>query len=169
MRLRMDALEKQLKFILRQKLYIADSDKFLSEEIYNNCFGLFVTQQERTEINIDKILNILKMIRDNRKNQLNKTSKNINLIYYSWVDEQNEQLRFNFINATHKKLPFGCEILTATDEREIVEDYIASLDRHLLDFDALEDIFMSDSEKHSPKIILKVYSEYIMDDEKRKN
>lgn len=157
----MHTLEKQLKFILRQKLYIADSNKFLSEEIYNNCFGLFVTQQERTETNVDKILNMLKMIRDNRKNQLNKTPENINLTYYSWVDEQNEQLRFNFINSTHKKLPFGCEFLTVTDEREIVEDYIASLDRNLLDFDALEDISMSDSEKHYPQFILKVYSEHI--------
>ena len=50
----------------------------------------------------------------------------INLIYYLWFDEQAGQLRFNFINSNHDKLPFGCKLVFVDSEKEIIDDFLNS-------------------------------------------
>lgn len=164
----MDSLTKQVDYILNQKLYIADSCNYLSEEIYNNCFGLHITQQECDKISLDEFLASLKTIRIERLWQLKKSHIKTNLIYYSWVDSQAEQLRFNFISAYHSKLPFECNIEKVNTEKEIAEDYFASVKEDLLQLSLLKNIEtddeMDDIESDNSSIILKVYTEIIHHD-----
>jgi hypothetical protein len=40
------------------------------------------------------------------------------------VDDQAGQLRFNFINSNHAKLPFGSPVIIVQTEDEILLDYL---------------------------------------------
>ena len=45
-------------------------------------------------------LEFIQKVKDNYKNQLDKSTLDIDLIFYMWFDEMAGQLRFNFINSS---------------------------------------------------------------------
>ena len=61
-----------------------------------------------------------------QKQQLQQSDVDINLLYYLWFDEQAGQLRFNFINSNHDKLPFRCKLVFVDSEKEIIDDFLNS-------------------------------------------
>jgi len=157
----MKPFKRQVSSILRRKLYIAPSDEFLEEEIFHNWCDLHIPRKERAEISLEEVVDALETIKSERARQLNKSSLQVDFIYYSWVDAQAEQLRFNFISSRHAQLPFGCRTVLASDEREIVEDYFSSLGEDLLNVSLWEETEADGREADDDDFILKVYTETI--------
>ncbi|MFN7610186.1 MAG: hypothetical protein ACK5QX_04510 [bacterium] len=76
------------------------------------------------EISVDELATFLKEVKNDRQQQLRQSNSKVGLIYYVWVDGQSGQLRFNFINSNHDKLPFGSQLTFVTTEDEILTDYL---------------------------------------------
>jgi hypothetical protein len=97
----------------------------------------------------------------------------VDLIYYVWYDSGAGQLRFNFINANHSKLPFGAKLNLTVSERQIVEAFIEAVwsmynsekkeegdweePAEIIDWEKLE---QEENEK-AANYVLSVYSEII--------
>ena len=91
-------------------IYITNKTDNLNKEIEENCIKIGV-QEEFVE-NIDPLTFsiFLSSVKQNAKAQLSKSNLNVNLIFYTWLDEQAGQLRYNFINSNHEKIPFVAEL-----------------------------------------------------------
>ena len=115
---------KTIEDIKSDKLLITDSVDNLNEEIQNNCWSISINDELSKEISVDELANFLKEVKKDRQEQLRHSNSKAGLVYYVWVDGQAGQLRFNFINSNHGKLPFGSQLTFATIEKEILTDYL---------------------------------------------
>ena len=98
---------KDIQNIKSDKLLITDSVDNVNEEIQNNCWSISINDELSKEISVDELADFLKEVKKDRQQQLRRSNSKVGLIYYVWVDSQAGQLRFNFINSNHDKLPFG--------------------------------------------------------------
>ena len=115
---------KDIEDIKSDKLLITDSVDNVNEEIQSNCWSISINDDLSKEISVDELADFLREVKTDRKEQLRHSSSKIGLIYYVWVDGQAGQLRFNFINSNHDKLPFGSQLTFVTIENEILTDYL---------------------------------------------
>lgn len=53
-----------------------------------------------------------------------KKSKNLNMVFYAWLDELAGQIRLSAVSQCHNALPFGCK-LNRTDLNHVVEGIYA--------------------------------------------
>ncbi|MEA4863148.1 MAG: hypothetical protein AB7F40_11525 [Victivallaceae bacterium] len=91
------------KSVLSAKLYITDRTDRLSAEIKTNMFCMGGTERDIAELSESDILTFLKEIRENRRRQLEASGRDVDLIYYLWVE------------------PFSFEALEADDDsREFI-------------------------------------------------
>jgi hypothetical protein len=115
---------KDIEDIKSDKLLITDSVDNLNEEIKNNCWSIQFDDELSMEFSVDELADFLKEVKTNRRKQLKQSKIKVGLIYYVWVDGQAGQLRFNFINSNHEKLPFRSQLTFVTKEDEILTDYL---------------------------------------------
>jgi hypothetical protein len=115
---------KDIEDIKSDKLLITDSVDNLNEEIRNNCWSISINEELSKEISVDELANFLKEVKKDRQQQLRHSNSKVGLIYYIWVDGQAGQLRFNFINSNHDRLPFGSQLTFVAIEKEILTDYL---------------------------------------------
>ena len=115
---------KDIECIKADKLLVTDSVDNVNEEIQNNCWSISINDELSKEILVDELADFLKEVKKDRQQQLSHSNSKIGLIYYVWVDGQAGQLRFNFINSNHDKLPFGSQLTFVTKENEILTDYL---------------------------------------------
>jgi hypothetical protein len=115
---------KDIENIKSDKLLITDSVDNVNEEILNNCWSISINDDLSKEISVDELADFLKEVKTDRQEQLRHSHSKVGLIYYLWVDGQAGQLKFNFINSNHDKLPFGSQLTFVTIENEILVDYL---------------------------------------------
>lgn len=106
------------------ELFVTESMEELKKEIYENMIPIGISEKFVGAVDVNDILNFLDRVKRNRKNQLLNSLIKVDLIYYLWYDGGADQLRFNFINSNHSKLPFGAKLNLDISERQIVEAYI---------------------------------------------
>ncbi len=115
--------------ILRQisePLYLTDKTDEINEEIYHNHSSLSAPTDIISQMTTSDFLDFIQKVKDNYKNQLNKSQLNIDLIFYMWFDELAGQIRFNCINSNHVKLPSNCKLKHIDRPEEIIEKYLNS-------------------------------------------
>lgn len=95
----------------------------------------------------------------NRISQLDKSDKSIDLIFYSWFDEQAGNLNFNFINSGQENLPFKSELEFVDSLDSIISDFLDSKYIDGIPLDELEDVTDTNEETDFK---LKVYIEDIL-------
>jgi hypothetical protein len=115
---------KDIEGIKSDKLLITDSVDSVDEEIKTNCWSISINDELSKEFSIAELASFLKEVKADRREQLRRSKIKVGLIYYVWVDGQAGQLRFNFINSNHDKLPFGSQLTLVTMEHEILTDYL---------------------------------------------
>ena len=100
-------------------LYITDKTDNVNKEIAENCVKIGVPEHLIKDIDPLTFSIFLSSVKQNAKDQLTKSDLNVKLIFYVWLDEQAGQLRYNFINSNHEKIPFVAE-LNFVDDAHIV-------------------------------------------------
>ena len=152
-----------LEEIVTDKIFITNNITELKEEIYNNCWHISADSKLTSQLKMEDFQSILKRIKENRLQQLNQSKINIDLIYYSWFDEQACQLRFNLINSNHKQLPFNLNNIQIIDnEVEIIDAFLNSNYHNGIPFEELQDVSTEDDlEEEIPIIPIKVYKEIL--------
>jgi hypothetical protein len=157
--------------IVNDELFLTSDVELLDKEILNNCWSISLSQEIANQLTEEELLILLKRIKANRLEQLNKSDLKIDLIFYTWFDEQASQLRFNLINSNHKKLPFGAGVSFVKFENEIIQDFLNSnyhdgfpLDEFEVIYDGSEDdVSKIDdfSEVNDLEYLVKVYKEVL--------
>lgn len=130
----------ELNDIIRNEILITDDVQYLEEEISTNCWHISTNQEIIDQLEVEDLVGVLQMIRENRKTQLEQSELESDLLYYSWFDEQACQLRFNLINANHKQLPFGATISLVPSEKEIIQQFLNSSHHDGIPWSELKDI-----------------------------
>jgi hypothetical protein len=115
---------REIEEIKSDKLFITDSLDNIDEEIKNNCWSISISDEIANECTIEELKSFLKDVKADRRKQLRKANDQVGLIYYVWFDEQAGQLRFNFINAKHNKLPFRAPLTFVDKEEVILSNYL---------------------------------------------
>ena len=111
---------------ISEPLYLTDKTDEINEEINCNNWILSAPSDIISQTTTTDFLEFIQKVKDNYKNQLDKSQFDIDLIFYMWFDEMAGQLRFNFINSNHGKLPFGCKLKHTDRPEEIVDKYLKS-------------------------------------------
>jgi len=96
----------------------------VDEEIETNCWSISVNDELSKEFSVDELARFLNEVKADRLEQLRQSKIKVGLIYYVWIDGQAGQLRFNFVNSNHNKLPFRSRLTLGTKENEILTDYL---------------------------------------------
>ena len=119
-----EELFKDIQEIKSDRLFITDSIDNLEEEVKNNCWSISMTREIASACEVDEVIEFLREVKADRSEQLKKSEYKVGLIYYLWVDKQAGQLRFNFINSNHDRLPFGARLAFVDTEHEIISDFL---------------------------------------------
>ena len=96
--------------LAKAEIYITDKTDNVNKEIEENCVKIGVPEHLVNDIDPLTFSIFLSTVKQNAKAQLNKSELNVSLIFYAWLDEQAGQLRYNFINNNHDKIPFAVEL-----------------------------------------------------------
>ena len=131
-------LFKDIEEIKSDRLLITESVDNVEEEIKHNGWSISISDEIAEECTVDELRKFLNDVKTDRKAQLRKSKMKVGLIYYLWIDEQAGQLRFNFINSNHKKLPFSSMLTFVEREEDILSNY---LNRKRTDFIAAVRVF----------------------------
>ena len=107
-------------------IYLTDKTDEINDEIDNNLWALTAPKEIISQTTTTDFLEFIQKVKDNYKNQLDESPLDIDLIFYLWFDEMAGQLRFNFINSNHNKLPFECKLKYTDKPEEIVKQFIKS-------------------------------------------
>ena len=105
-------------------IYITDKTDDMEKEIYENYVKIGVPEEHLENISTIFFQNFLYEVKQNAKRNLDVNSLNVDLIFYVWFDAQAGQLRYNFINSNHEKLPFTTEIQLVDDVYEICDLFV---------------------------------------------
>lgn len=116
----------ELRSLETTELFLTTSTDIVNEEIEHNCVWVSISSDIAKQVSSADFLLFLGKVKANRQLQLQQSSLDLNIIYYLWFDEQEGQLRFNFINSKHDKLPFGCKLSFVDSEQEIIDDFLNS-------------------------------------------
>ena len=161
---------ESLEEIVSDKILITDEVDNLKEETSNNSWSISGSKEFISQLEIEDIRLFLEKIKINRNQQLNQSNCQIDLIYYSWFDEQACQLRFSLINSNHKKLPFNSKIIFVNNEDEIIDTFLNSEYHDGIPFEELQDGDIKDFQEAERLIIeINVYKELIEKGKRKHN
>lgn len=145
--------------IITDKIYLAEKLDELNKEIEINHWSIGIDTETAKTIENNDLGDFLRKVIKNRISQLDKSDKNMDLIFYSWFDEQAGNLNLNFINSGHENLPFSTELEFVDSLDTIISDFLNSRYLDGIPLDELED----DSEDiEEIDFKLKVYKEDIL-------
>jgi hypothetical protein len=119
-----DEFFQEIESIKSDQLLITDSVNNIKEEIAENCWSISMTDEIAANCSPDELSKFLRDVKEDRRRQLIQSNSGVGLIYYIWVDEMAGQLRFNFINSNHNKLPFWAALIFVDTEHDILSDYL---------------------------------------------
>jgi len=162
----------QYESYIAEKIFFTDETSQVQNEIYENMLSFTVSKEQHANLTVAIFINFLSRIKKNRKSQLNVSKTNSDLIYYIWYDELAGQLRINFINANHSKLPFEAKLEFTSNQVEIINEFLQSEYLDEITWDKLSNDTGDLQDKESTKLSnfkLKVYKEIIRKDARRAN
>jgi hypothetical protein len=125
---------------ISEPIYLTDNTGDVNEEIKNNCWFLSTPSDIIAQSTTTDFLEFIQKVKDNYKSQLDNSHLNIDLIFYLWFDEMAGQLRFNFINSNHSRLPFSCKLKYTDTPKEIVDQYMKSKNHEGIPWDELKTV-----------------------------
>ncbi len=105
---------KILQEYIDEPLYITTSTDELDKELDRNYWWINGSADQIKSLSMEEWTDYIHALISNRHNQLVTSKIKIDLIFYSWYDDQAGQLRFNLINSNHQKLPFGAKYETVS-------------------------------------------------------
>ena len=105
-------------------IYITDKTDDMEKEIYENCVKIGVPDEHLENISASLFQNLLYQVKQNAKRNLDTNSLSVDLIFYVWFDAQAGQLRYNFLNSNHERLPFIAEFQLVDDVYEICDLFV---------------------------------------------
>ena len=105
-------------------IYITDKTDGMEKEIYENYVKIGVPEEHLENISAIFFQSFLYEVKQNAKRNLDTNSLGVDLIFYVWFVAQAGQLRYNFINSTHEKLPFAAEIQFVDNVYEICDLFV---------------------------------------------
>lgn len=127
----LNEFNKWLDELVQAPIYLTESIHEIDKEIYENCCLIGIDEELENELTVNDLLSFLMRIKESRAEALKKSDLNIDLIFYLWHDEQAMQLRFNFINSNHSKLPFTAEYTLVENAEDIIKDFLTPTDEPL--------------------------------------
>jgi hypothetical protein len=140
--------------IISDKVYLTETLDELNKEIENNHWSIGIEAETSREIDSADLKEFLKKVIFNRIDQLEKSNKNLDLLFYLWFDEQAGNLNFSLINSNHNKVPFSATIEYVTEIDLILKDFLSSRYLDEIPFDELSD---EETEEKSKDYVLKLY------------
>jgi len=131
---------QSLDEIVKDEIFITSETDLLEKEISENFWTISVKQEIANQLNVEELLNVIARIKSNRREQLSKSSIEIDLIFYMWHDDQASQLRFNFINSNHLSLPFGTKVKLIKSESQILSEFLKDNHHDGIGYNELKEI-----------------------------
>ena len=110
--------------LAKAEIYITDKTDNVNKEIEENSVNIGVPEHLVKDIDPLTFSIFLSTVKQNAKAQLNKSELNVSLIFYAWLDEQAGQLRYNFINSNHDKIPLVAELNFVEDAHIICKAWV---------------------------------------------
>lgn len=147
---------------ISEPLYLTDKTDEVDEEINSNHFILSVPADIISQAITIDFLELIQKVKDNSKIQLNKSQLDIDLIFYLWFDEMAGQLRFNFINSNHDKLPFGCKLKYTDRPEEIIDQYLKSKYHEGIPWNELETIDIPEKITEADELEKQLYDNLVL-------
>lgn len=151
--------------IVTDKIYLSENLDELNKEVSTNHWSFGIDYDTAKKIKNKDLKCFLKRLVENRKKQLESNDKKMDLLFYSWFDEQAGNINLNFINLKHEKLPFGSEIDFVKSIDIIIDNFLNS--KYLEGIPWREFEGSKDNEKIDFKV--KVYKEKILKSTKHNN
>ena len=105
-------------------IYLTDKTDEMEKEIYENYVKIGVPEEHLENISAIFFQSFLYEVKQNAKRNLDTNLLGVDLIFYVWFDAQAGQLRYNFINSNHERLPFTAEIQLVDDVYEICNLFV---------------------------------------------
>jgi hypothetical protein len=146
-------------------LFLTDEIDTLETEIFENSFSIGLTKEIVSQVSSNDIEAFLAKVKSNRLDQLNRSQIIIDLIYYLWFDEMAGQLRLNFINSNHKKLPFSCNLTFVDEEKEIIDSFLKCGYSNEIPLTDQKDTIETKVDGYKDDFNLKIYRESIRKNE----
>lgn len=153
---------KNIKDIVTDKIYLTENLDELDKEIENNNWSIGIDIDTAKNVKNKDLKVFLSDVIKNRIVQLENSDKNMDLIFYSWFDEQAGNLNLSFINACHEKLPFNAEIEFVDSIDAIISDFLGSGYLDGIPWDELEETSGYSDENNENGFKLKVFKEKII-------
>src|SRR5690606_37591661 len=116
----------QYEYLISENILVTDKTDRIENEIYENEISFNISKKDSEILNTSAFKFFLTRVKANRQKQLKASGVDTDLQYYIWFDEMAGLLRVNFINANHKKLPFGAGLIFSANEDEIIQDFLRS-------------------------------------------
>lgn len=151
---------------ISEPIYLTDKTDEINEEIKYNHWQLTFPIWIASQMTATDFLEFIQKVKDGYKKQLSDSKIEIDLIFYMWFDEMAGQLRFNFINSNHDKLPFGCKLKYTQEPEEIINQFLNSKYLDGIPLNELETIVTQEETEGVEKglkkdFVLSVYQEKI--------
>jgi dynactin complex subunit len=153
---------KNLKEIVTDNIYLTENIDELNKEIENNHWSIGIDSYTAKNVKNEDLKVFLRKVVKNRIAQLDNSDKNMDLIFYSWFDEQAGNLNLNFINAVHEKLPFKAELEFVDSIDAIINDFLNSGYLDGIPCNELENSLGDFDDNDETDFKLKVYKEKII-------
>ncbi len=106
-------------------IYLTDKTDEVNEEIKFNHWVMTAPSDIISQTTPSDFLEFIQKVKESFQIQLDKSSLDIDLVFYLWFEEPGE-LCFNFINSNHDSLPFGCTLKFTDNPTEIIDTYLKS-------------------------------------------
>lgn len=147
---------------ISEPLYLTDKTDDVNQEINHNHWILSAPVDILSQTTTIDLLEFIQKVKDNYKNQLDKSQLDIDLIFYLWFDEMAGQLRFNFINSNHDKLPFSCKLKYTNSPEEIVDHFLKSKYLEELPWSELEPIETKEQIAEAARLEKKLRDNFVL-------
>jgi hypothetical protein len=147
---------------ISEPLYLTDKTSELNEEIYSNNWILSAPSEIIFQSTTIDFLEFIEKVKDNYKNQLDKSTLDIDLLFYLWFDEMAGQLCFNFINSNHDKLPFSCKLKHIERPEEIIDKFLKSNYHDEIPWNEFEDVETPEQIVESDSIEIELVDNFVL-------
>jgi hypothetical protein len=122
-RTKRDFLE-MLNKIITDEIYVGDPNDDLQREIEVNLWGIGAPRNVIRGLDAEFLLHFLDDVIENREEQVRRSGKGQGMIFYLWLDKQDNQLKFNLVSDRHSELPFRARISQLDSPQPIVEAFL---------------------------------------------
>lgn len=117
---------------------VITKNKSIEIETDCNMWTINVTEELADKLSITDLENFIAELLKKRSSQLVALGINQAIKFYLWFDAQALQLRFNLISSINKPLPFGCNLVYLETYIPILQDFIATTKKVMLQQEQFE-------------------------------